>query len=282
MAPLVRGAAWQLAVLGGALALAVRPLGWLGQTLALALYVGIGGLALRGLSGHAPHRCFGAANAVTAARAAGVAFLLGVWGEAAAQGAAPAPGLRWVLAAIAGLALASDGIDGWLARRHGLASDFGARFDMETDALLVLALALLVMEAGQATAFVLLSGALRYLFVAAGRVVPALARPLGPSWRRKFVCVAQTALLIAALPPAVPAQAGQVLCATGLGLLIYSFAVDCAGMLSGGRGSPIMLEDVAREITHRSQPRPHADAIAAPGRSRDRRSAPRRHGGAGP
>ena len=172
------------------------------------------------------------------------------------------------MAALAALALASDGVDGWLARRRGLASNFGARFDMETDALLVLALALLVAATGQAGSFVLLSGALRYLFVAAGRVVPALAVPLPPSRRRKVVCVAQTALLIAALPPAVPPEAGQILCATGLGLLIYSFAVDCAGMLSGGRGCPIMPEDADREITLRA--RPCADAAVAPGRARDR------------
>lgn len=247
MPPLLVGAAGQLAVLGIGLAAAVQSLGWRGQALALVLYGGIGALALRGLGSHAPHRRFGVANAVTAARAAAAALLLGVWGEAVLQGAALGSGLRWALAVVAVAALASDGLDGWLARRCGLASDFGARFDMETDALLVLALALLVFAAGQAGAFVLLSGALRYLFIAAGRAVPALAAPLPPSQRRKTACVLQNACLIAALAPAVPPHAGWWLCAAGFALLVYSFAVDCAGALSSRRGSPIMPEHADRD-----------------------------------
>jgi phosphatidylglycerophosphate synthase len=188
------------------------------------------------------------------ARAAATALLLGVWGEAVLQDAVPGSGMRWGLAAIAAAALASDGLDGWLARRYGLASGFGARFDMETDALLVLALALLVLVTRQAGTFVLLSGALRYLFVAAGRAVPALAAPLTPSQRRRTVCVVQAVFLIVALVPIVPPWAGQWLCGAGLALLIYSFAVDCAGALSSGRGSPIMAQHADREASVRSQP----------------------------
>ena len=148
MASLVRGAAWQFAALGAGLVLAVRPLGWLGQTLALALYAGIGALALRGLASHAPHRRFGAANAVTAARAAAVAFLLGVWARprGRARRSRRRRGGGWPRSRRC--ALAADGIDGWLARQTGAGSNFGARFDMETDALLVLALALLVPSRG--------------------------------------------------------------------------------------------------------------------------------------
>ena len=236
---LVAGAAGQLALLGAALALAVMPLGRTGQGLALALYAVAGGLVLLGLPYHAPHRRFGIANAVTATRGAAAALLLGVWAETL-QGLVLAPQRRWALVAVAVAALASDGIDGWLARRRGLASDFGARFDMETDAVLVLALCLLVWASGQAGGFVLLSGALRYLFVAAGWAVPGLRATLPPSRRRKTICVVQTALLVAALLPLVPPSAGQALCALGLVLLIYSFAVDCAGMLLAGRSSHII------------------------------------------
>ncbi|HZT52229.1 MAG TPA: CDP-alcohol phosphatidyltransferase family protein [Stellaceae bacterium] len=245
--PLAAAAAGQLAVPGISLAAAVQPLGWRGQVLALALYGAIGALALRGLGAHAPHRRFGMANAVTAARAAAAALLLGAWGEAALSQSPPGDAMRWVLTAVAAAALASDGLDGWLARRYRLSSDFGARFDMETDALLVLALALLVFTAGQAGIFVLLSGAMRYLFVAAGRAVPALAAPLPPSRRRKAVCVVQTAVLVVALAPAVPPSMAAALCLGGLGLLIYSFGVDCAGALSRARGSPIMTEHAYRD-----------------------------------
>ncbi len=76
-------------------------------------------------------------------------------------------------AAAALLLLAGRG--GWLARRLGAASAFGARFDMEVDAAMVLALSLLVLAAGQAGTFVLASGAMRYLFVAAGLFLLALS-----------------------------------------------------------------------------------------------------------
>lgn len=265
--PLLRGAVLQFAAFGAGLAAAVQPLGWRGQTVALVLFGGIWGLALRGIGAHAPHRRFGAANAVTVARAAIVALLLGVWGETALLGMTLGSSMRWTLAALAATAMISDGLDGWLARRTRLASKFGARFDMETDALLVLALALLALAAGQAGAFVLLSGALRYGFVAAGRVVPALAAPLPPSQRRKTICVVQTACLTVALVPIVPQAAGEAVCAAGLALLFYSFAVDCAGALSSRGGSPIITGHADRQPLRTD---PSERAPAAPGRPRDR------------
>ena len=67
-----------------------------------------------------------------------------------------------------------DGVDGWLARRDQTASRFGARFDMEIDALLILALSVLAWRHDKAGEWVVISGLLRYVFVAAGA---ALARP---------------------------------------------------------------------------------------------------------
>lgn len=265
--PPVRGAVWQLMVPGAALALAIRPFGWRGQFLALALYGVAGALALRGFARQTPlYRSFGAANIVTASRAAAVAFLLGAWIEFAVAHQAPSPDVVWRLAALAAVALASDGLDGWLARRSDRASAFGARFDMETDALLVLALALIVVATGRGAADVLLSGALRYLFVAAGWLIPALAAPLETSLRRKAICVVQTALLIVALLPPLPVEAAALGCDVGLGLLIYSFGVDVAGLVSGGRRCPIMTEDDNRDIARRPSPI-RRDAPPAPGRS---------------
>ena len=97
-----------------------------------------------------------------------------------------------------------DGVDGWLARRSGLASAFGARFDMEVDALLIMALAILAWQHGKAGSWVLLSGLLRYAFVAAGWLAPWMSRPLPPSRRRQTVCVVQIAGLCAAVAPIVP------------------------------------------------------------------------------
>ena len=58
--------------------------------------------------------------------------------RARARSPAPPPGAR---SPAPPLLLALDGLDGWAARRQGLVSAFGARFDMEVDALLILALA---------------------------------------------------------------------------------------------------------------------------------------------
>lgn len=232
--------------LEAALALAAWPLGWAGWGTALLVFAAAASIVLAHLP---PLPRFGAANTVTAARAAAVALLFGVWAGAAWGGRGFDPALLWLLVAIASCALAADGIDGWLARKYGTESRFGARFDMETDAGIVLALALLVHVSGRAGAFVLLSGALRYLFVAAGRIVPALARPLAESWRRKAICVAQVTLLIAALAPPVPQEAAQALAALGLALLVYSFAADGVALLSAGRGSPILSGQHARRFS---------------------------------
>jgi phosphatidylglycerophosphate synthase len=221
-------------ILGAALAAAAAPLGWAGTSLALLIFAAVAAGALAGL-GHHPHRQFGAANAVTAGRAAAVALLFGIWAEAALGRIALAP-LGWTVVALAGAAIVSDGVDGWLARRTRLASGFGARFDMETDALLVLVLALLVYQSGRAGAFVLLGGALGYLFVAAGWMQPALGAPLPPSWRRKAVCVVHTMLTIAALAPPVPPALAQALATLGVLLLVLSFAIDCRGRLLPARG----------------------------------------------
>src|SRR5665213_3451331 len=95
---------------------------------ALTVFVAGAALILMGLPKHHPFRAFGSANQVTLARGALVALLAGLIGERADS--AMAALVTTVAAGIAAL----DGVDGWLARRTKLASVFGARFDMETDA----------------------------------------------------------------------------------------------------------------------------------------------------
>jgi len=181
-------------------------------------------LVLAGLPRHHPFGSFGAANLTTTARGALVAMLAGLTGER----------VRDVLAfatVVAGVAAALDGLDGWLARRTRLASAFGARFDMETDALLILVLAVLAWQSARAGPWVLASGLMRYAFVAAGRVVPCLRQPLPPSQRRKSVAVAQVVALIVALAPVVPAGYGRGVAAAGLAALALSFALDLAWLI---------------------------------------------------
>ena len=171
-------------------------------------------------------RPFGAANWVTLVRAIFATALLAVAASNLVFGIAIGAGLRWELVVGASLALLLDGVDGRLARQLGEASAFGARFDLETDALTMLALALLVWVVNQAGAWVLLSGLMRYIFVIGGRFWPGLAMPLPPSKRRQSSCVVQLVALIIALAPPVVPRWGEVVCLIGLGFLGYSFVVD--------------------------------------------------------
>jgi phosphatidylglycerophosphate synthase len=173
-----------------------------------------------------PHARFGAANRVTLARMALAAMLAALLGEAVPQPPLAAlPAAWWIVVAATATALL-DAVDGALARRSGLASDFGARFDMETDAAFTLVLCALVLQAGQAGAWVLAAGLMRYAFVAAARAWPWLAAPLPPSRRRQTVCVVQITTLIVCLGPVVPPALASVLAATSVALLAASFAVD--------------------------------------------------------
>jgi phosphatidylglycerophosphate synthase len=134
--------------------------------------------------------------------------------------------VAWMIVAIAIVAVVLDGVDGWVARRTGTASPFGMRFDMETDAALILVLAILTWRNGKAGPWILGAGLLRYLFVAAGWVWPWMAGPLTPTRRGRLICVVQITVLIVALAPIIVPPASTAIAATGLAALCYSFLVD--------------------------------------------------------
>ncbi|MDG4552712.1 MAG: CDP-alcohol phosphatidyltransferase family protein [Candidatus Competibacter sp.] len=182
---------------------------------------------------HLPLVTFGAANQVTLSRAGLAALAAGLIGRPEMT-----PAQSWFVATLAGFALALDGIDGWLARRGGLQSRFGARFDMEVDAFFILILAVLVFQSGKAGAWVLLSGFLRYGFVVLGCVLPWLNRPLPPRKRRQTVCVLQTAVLALCLAPPLLPPWTAALAAAALGLLLVSFAVDVRWLWRTRRSTP--------------------------------------------
>jgi phosphatidylglycerophosphate synthase len=119
-----------------------------------------------------------------------------------------------------------DGVDGYLARRNKMESTFGARFDMETDAILILALSLLTWQHGKAGVWILLAGLLRYLFVAATWIVPRMQRPLPSSRRRQVVCVVQIVGLSLVVLPRISPPASVWISGLLLALLVWSFAVD--------------------------------------------------------
>ena len=177
-------------------------------------------LAIGGLHGHHVFAEFGAANQVTTARVVLVVLVVGLIGESGLP-------LVAATAAAAGLgATCLDGVDGWLARRTGMASAFGARFDVEIDTLLIQALAILAWRYGKAGPWVLLSGLIRYGFVAAGWLWPWMRRPLAPSLRGRMICIVQTAALILAIVPAITPPLSAAIAALGLAALSYSFLVD--------------------------------------------------------
>lgn len=214
-------------------------LGWRGWLGAFSCWGLIATFVMLDLGRHAPHRRFGMANSVTLLRAGLTALLWGVVGETMPGPAAFDDEQRWLLAGVATSALLLDGADGWIARRSGMVSKFGADFDLEVDCLFVLALSLIVYSAGGAGAWVLLSGLMRYLFVGAGWLWPALTAPLEPLRRRKVICVIQGAVLIAALAPILPADVVPPVCFAALVLLLYSFGADvfCLMAQSGDAGN---------------------------------------------
>ena len=177
-----------------------------------------------------PNR-LGPADRITLLRAAGVAALAGLPFQVELADAT-----LWTAAAIAGLLLLMDGVDGVVARRTGTSSGFGARFDMELDAFFILVLCLLVWQGGEVGPWVLLIGLLRYLFVAAGLLLPALVEPLPDSLRRKIACVIQVVALLLSLAPLTTARQAEIIALTALLLLIYSFAVDTRWLLRTGTG----------------------------------------------
>jgi phosphatidylglycerophosphate synthase len=186
---------------------------------ALVFFV-ISAVAIGYLRGQHPFTRFGAANVATTGRAVLVSVAAALVGEARTDAVA------WAAAAIGLVATLLDGVDGWLARRTGMASTFGARYDMEVDALLIMALALLAWQHDKAGAWILLAGAMRYLFVAAGYVWHWLDAPLPPSMRRKAVCVVQIAGLGVVVSPFVASPMSVVCAAATLAALVWSFGLD--------------------------------------------------------
>ncbi|WP_415922568.1 CDP-alcohol phosphatidyltransferase family protein [Tateyamaria sp. SN6-1] len=184
----------------------------------IVFFVTVVVIATYGLVQGYPHPELGLCNVVTLSRAAMVAFLLGAVFFPMTS--------AWVVCAVAIVAFALDGVDGWFARRTGRVSDFGARFDMETDAALGAVISLWLFNSGVTGPEVLAIGFMRYAFFAASFVWPALQAPLPEAFRRKAICVVQIAALIILVFPLTP---DVVVMPTVIGaalLLGWSFLID--------------------------------------------------------
>jgi phosphatidylglycerophosphate synthase len=170
---------------------------------------------------------FGPANQITLVRAVLVAMLFIHLIQPATSTAA------WRIVIIAIVAALLDGLDGWVARRTGTVSAFGTRFDIETDAALILVLAILAWQYGKAGPWVLLSGLLRYIFLAAGWLWSWMRAPLASTRRGKIVCVVQIVALIVAMAPTIAWPPSSLVAAVGLLALCYSFLVDTGRLWRG-------------------------------------------------
>ena len=169
-------------------------------------------LVRRGWGAFTPAGAFGWANRVTTVRFA-LALLLGAFGAAT-------PG--WMLAAALGVAAALDVADGFIARRYDLSSEFGAAFDIETDALLTLIAEAQLWQRGRAGAWILIPGLLRYAYVLALAIVPATAGHVRSS---RFARRAFVALLVGLIGALVSdGSAATTLAAIGTAAVTISFA----------------------------------------------------------
>jgi phosphatidylglycerophosphate synthase len=213
------GAGCLIVAWAGFMAGALFPVGPAYPFKAVACFAALMAIALR-LAGDHPFSRLGPANQITIVRAMLVGLTAALLGEPATSALASA--------AIVAAAVTSvlDGVDGWVARRSGMASRFGARFDVETDALLIMALAGLVWYHEKAGAWVLLCGLMRYAFVAGGWLLPWLAGPLTPTRRGRVVAVSQVVGLTVALLPVVTPPASALVALATLAALIWSFAID--------------------------------------------------------
>jgi phosphatidylglycerophosphate synthase len=198
----------------------------------MALFALAGAAVLARLGRFHPHPRFGVANGITLLRAGGTAVFAALALEPALLAG---EGAAWTAVGGVGLLFGLDGLDGLAARRQRLASAFGARFDMEVDAALILALAVMAFGLGKAGPWIVGIGLMRYGFVLGGLAFPALARPLPASRRRRAVCALQVATLGLLLAPPVVPPLATALAGAAFAALLGSFAVDIAWLLRRAR-----------------------------------------------
>lgn len=226
-------------VIGGAVGLialtatdGLSTFGWI----AGLLYLGVSNALLaRGLRRRGATR-FGPANIATATRSTLVGLITALVATSLTE-----PVSVPLLIGLTVPALALDAVDGWLARRTRTATELGARFDMEVDAFLILALSVFVSR--ELGAWVLALGLMRYAYVAAGWLMPWLRTTVPPRhWRKVVAAIAGIALTVAA-SDLLPLGVDDVVILIALALLFESFGRD------------IVWQFGAHRAVRRSQPK---------------------------
>jgi phosphatidylglycerophosphate synthase len=159
---------------------------------------------------YTPAGRIGSANVITALRVVLVLVLC----------AAPRIGPHEASLVVAFVVL--DVLDGWVARRPpATASEFGARFDMETDALFVLAFGLKLVAVGRLGAWMIVPGVLRYAYAAGITLAPRLGEAPRSRLARLIAGTMMTSFAVSAWPVS-PIFAPFAAVASAL--VVFSFA----------------------------------------------------------
>ncbi|HET7801993.1 MAG TPA: CDP-alcohol phosphatidyltransferase family protein [Humibacillus xanthopallidus] len=206
------------------------PRGWV---VGLACGAALAALLSRGLV-RASRRSLGPADRVTLARAVLVCAVAALVADAAVSAALP----LGLLVTLSSVALALDAVDGAVARRTGTVTVLGARFDMETDAFLILVLSLHVSR--NLGWWVLAIGLARYallLVAVAARWAPWLQGQVAPRRWRKAVAAYQGIVLTAATAQVLPSAVAAAAVGAGLGLLLVSFGTEVVTLRQQSAGT---------------------------------------------
>lgn len=151
----------------------------------------------------------------------------------------PDGSLAWVPAVLFAAAAGLDAIDGWIARSTDSESAFGARLDVEVDALTVMFGTLFVVREALVPAVFIAVGLARYLFVFGIWLRHQRDQPvyeLPPSQLRKLLGGLAMGMIWVAMLPAVPASVSRPLALVVLVPFVINFSRDWLAV-SGRRQS---------------------------------------------
>lgn len=243
-----RGGGWRLEVYGAvglqlSVLLAVQQ--WVGLTVAgwvaaigflFALSLAVAAGPWRPVPARSADPSIGPANLITLARSLLVGAVIalvvsgfsGGWQE----------GQRALAVGLSVVAVILDGVDGRVARRTRTSSAFGARFDIEIDS--VLALALAIGLARELTPLALVLGLARYLYLTGARIWPWLNLPLPTRLSRKIIGLLGTLTLIIATAGFGPPWVGVAVVAVGTAAVVFSFGRDIVAQFRLSQGADVM------------------------------------------
>ena len=164
-----------------------------------------------------------------------------------------------LLVSLTVVALMLDAVDGWIVRRTGTASTWGAHWDGEVDAFLIAVLSVYV--ARSAGAWVLAIGAMRYAFLVAGWLYPWMRQPLPPRFWRRVVAATQGIVLAVSAADVLPRSLDQVVVLAALALLAASFGHDVGWLWIHRHVTQSPAAAVARAVPRSGRVRASLDVV---------------------